>query len=293
MDSPTIVSRGNLLRGKTIANEIMEQVTKEACEIKSRGLVPFLMTIEVGKDPATEVYLESQRRVARKAGINYETISLSSNTSQERLLSIIASINRDKIINGLIVHMPLPAHIDNRSVQWSINPKKDVEGVTPHNIGRLVLGGEGLAPCTALAIVELIKSTGTDIRGREVTIVGYSDIVGKPAAIMLLKEEATVSICHYATYERGHLEQHVRDAEILVVAVGKPGLIKGEWIREGAIVIDAGINTVGGRLVGDVEYNSARDKASYITPVPGGVGVVTVAYLMRNTIEAMHWQLRA
>nr|WP_278279215.1 hypothetical protein [Syntrophomonas palmitatica] len=166
-----------------------------------------------------------------------------------------------------------------------------MEGVTPQNLGRLFLGVPGLMPCTAQAIVALIKSTGVDLNGREVTVVGHSDIVGKPCAIMLLKEEATVSICHYATDKRGLLEEHVKRAEILIVAAGKPGLIKGEWVREGAIVIDAGINSLGDRIVGDVDFDSAKQRASFITPVPGGVGAVTVAYLMKNTVEALRWQI--
>lgn len=291
MNNPITLGQ-SILYGKPIARQILAGVTRQVEELKEREMTPCLMTIELGADPATKIYLESQRKAARKAGINYESIELSQGTSQYRLLKIIQHINRDPSINGLIVHLPLPEHLDSHVVQWSIDIKKDVEGVTPHNLGRLFLGVEGLNPCTAEAIVALIKSTGVDLKGKEVTIVGHSQIVGKPAAILLLKEEATVTVCHQATSERGMLEQHVRNAEVLVVAVGKPNLIKGEWIKEGAIVIDAGINKVEDGIVGDVEFEAARERARFITPVPGGVGSVTVAYLMKNTLTALQWQMK-
>lgn len=284
--------KANILYGKPIRNRILEEINSQINELKTRNISPFLMTIEVGNDPATQVYMEAQRKLARKVGINYESIELSKNTSEERLLGIIDRINKDQSVNGLIVHMPLPGHIDSRKVQWSISSEKDVEGVTPQNLGRLFLGAEGLYPCTAEACVDLIKSTGVDLRGKEVTVVGHSSIVGRPVANMLLHEEATVSICHYATSQRGMLEHHVRNAEILVVAVGKANLIPGEWIREGAIVIDAGINQVDDGIVGDVDFEGASRRASYITPVPGGVGSVTVAYLMKNTLTALQRQLK-
>lgn len=283
----------NFLYGKVIRDQILSAVSAEINELKKQNLSPFLMTLEVGNDPATAVYKESQRKLAAQIGINYETIELSKNTSQERLLKMIDRINRDPVINGLMVHMPLPEHIDAREVQWSINSFKDVEGVTPYNMGKLFLGAEALYPCTAEAIMALIKSTGVDLKGKEATVVGSSSIVGRPVATMLLKEEATVSVCHYATSQRGMLEHHVRNAEVLVVAAGVPNLIPGEWIREGAIVIDAGINRVGKEIVGDVDFEGASRKASYITPVPGGVGAVTVAYLMKNTVTALKRQIAA
>lgn len=293
MVTQSLVKQDNVLYGKDIANYILQETATRVHDLKKKQAAPFLMTIEVGKDPASEVYLESQRKVAARVGINYESIELSRGTSQERLIKIIQSLNRDPYINGIIVHVPLPAQMDTKVVQWSISTEKDVEGVTPHNLGRMMLGGEGLTPCTAQAIAALIKSTGTEIKGKEAAIVGHSDIVGKPTALLLLREEATVTICHYATSQRGHLEDHVRNAEILVVAVGKPNLIKGDWIRKGALVVDAGINTQGGHLIGDVEFDKARERAAYITPVPGGVGAVTVAYLMKNTLDAMAWQTAA
>ncbi|MGS0763945.1 bifunctional 5,10-methylenetetrahydrofolate dehydrogenase/5,10-methenyltetrahydrofolate cyclohydrolase [Syntrophomonas curvata] len=280
-----------LLYGRKLADAMLDEVAGEVKELKEAGVEPFLMTLEADDDTASKVYRDSQRRIAKRVGINYETIELSPATSQQRLLNYVDRINRDPFINGLIVNLPLPEHINTTAVQWSIARKKDVEGVTPCNLGGLFLGAEGLRPCTAQAILALIKSTGIDLRGKEVVMVGHSEIVGKPTALLLLHEDATVSVCHYATSQRGLLEEHVRNAEVLVVAVGKPGLIKGEWIKEGALVIDAGISTVDDRIVGDVEFESALKRASYITPVPGGVGAVTVAYLMKNTIEALRWQM--
>ncbi|NLX02261.1 MAG: bifunctional 5,10-methylenetetrahydrofolate dehydrogenase/5,10-methenyltetrahydrofolate cyclohydrolase [Syntrophomonadaceae bacterium] len=282
-----------IIFGKDLADAIIDEVTDEVEKLRAAGHQPLLMTLEAGGDPASKVYQESQRRVARRAGINYETIELSEATSQQRLLKYVDRINRDPYINGLIVNLPLPESINTTQVQWAIDRKKDVEGVTPCNLGGLFLGAEGLRPCTAQAILALIKSTGIELRGKEVVVVGHSEIVGKPTALLLLHEDATVSVCHYATSQRGMLEEHVRNAEILVVAVGKPGLIKGEWIKEGALVIDAGINNVDDKIVGDVEFESALERAAYITPVPGGVGAVTVAYLMKNTLEALCWQMKA
>lgn len=286
------MKKSNILYGKTIADRVMSQVAKEVKELKTKGIVPLLMTVEVGEDAASRVYLTSQRRSAESAGISFESMELSAGTSQQRLSGFIKNIDEDAYINGVILQMPLPAHLDSKLAQWQIPTRKDVEGVTPYNLGRMFLGVPGLLPCTAQAIVAMIKSTGVDLKGKEVTIVGHSDIVGKPTGILLLHEQATVTFCHAATAERGTLEEHVKRAEILVVAVGKPNVIKGEWIKQGAIVIDAGINTVDDKIVGDVEFDAARERAGFITPVPGGVGAVTVAYLMKNTVEAVRWQSR-
>ena len=282
-----------IIFGKDLADAIIDEVAREVEELRATGYQPSLMTLEAGSDPASKVYQESQRRAARRVGISYETIELSEATLQQRLIKYVDRINRDPYINGLIVNLPLPEHVNTTHVQWAIDRKKDVEGVTPCNLGGLFLGTEGLRPCTAQAILALIKSTGIELKGKEVVVVGHSEIVGKPTALLLLHEDATVSVCHYATSQRGMLEEHVRNAEVLVVAVGKPGLIKGEWIKEGALVIDAGINNVDDKIVGDVEFEPALERAAYITPVPGGVGAVTVAYLMKNTLEALRWQMKA
>lgn len=286
------MGRGNILYGRLVRDKLLEEVAKEVKQIKEEyGKSPLLMTLEVGDHPASRVYLSSQKKTAEEVGISYETIQLSSGTSQERLLNMIRDINRDPYVNGLILHLPLPKHINTKIAQWSIEQKKDVEGVTPLNLGQLFLGMPGLIPCTAQSIVALIKATRVDLKGKEVTIIGNSDIVGKPTAHLLMQEEATVTVCQLATYERGLLEKHIREAEILVVAAGHPGLVKGEWVREGAIVIDAGITAVEDKILGDVQFEEAAKRADYITPVPGGVGILTAAYLMKNTLEALKWQL--
>lgn len=286
------MGKGNVLYGKLARDKLLGEIREEVKKIReSEGKSPLLMTLEVGDHPASKVYLSSQRKTAEEVGINYESIQLSAETSQARLLNIINDINKDPYINGLIMHMPMPRHINPKIAQWSISQKKDVEGVTPSNLGQLFLGMPALVPCTAQSIVALIKSTGIDLKGKEVTVIGHSDIVGKPVAHLLIQEEATVTVCQLSTFRRGFLEKHVRNAEILIVAAGHPGLVKGEWIKEGAIVIDAGITAVEDKILGDVEFDEARTKADYITPVPGGVGLLTTAYLMKNTLEALKWQL--
>ncbi len=280
-----------VLYGKALADAIMAGVAAEVQQLKEKGVNPCLMTVQVGEDPASQVYFSSQRRLAEKVGISCELIELSNNTSEARLLKTIDNLNRDPAINGIILHMPLPYHINSKMAQWQISWEKDVEGVTPYNLGRLLLGMPQLVPCTALSAVELAKSTGVDFTGKEAVVVGRSDIVGKPCALLLLSENATVTVCHSLTSKRGLLEDHVRRAELLVVAVGRPQAIKGEWIREGAVVIDVGMNAVDNKLVGDVEFEEAAKRASYITPVPGGTGTVTVAFLLQNLVKATKWQL--
>lgn len=280
-----------ILYGKPIAEKILMAVADEVSELKEKDIHPLLMTLEVGDNPASKVYLKAQMKVAEKVGINSELIQLSPAISPQRLLKVLDHINRDMSINGVIMHVPLPEHLNTQAVQWHISSAKDIEGVTPTNLGMMFLGGKSLVPCTARAMAEMIKATGTDLRGKEVVVVGSSNIVGKPLSILLLHEMCTVTICHIATSERGMLEYHVRNADIVAVAVGVPHLIKGAWIKEGAIVIDAGINSVDDKIVGDVEFEAAIERAAYVTPVPGGVGTVTTALLMKNTIEAVKDQL--
>ncbi|HZK18374.1 MAG TPA: bifunctional 5,10-methylenetetrahydrofolate dehydrogenase/5,10-methenyltetrahydrofolate cyclohydrolase [Clostridia bacterium] len=280
-----------LLRGKPIADKIKEQVKKDVEELKSKGATPFLVAVQVGENAASKVYTNAQKKVAESVGIKYELKELDENITQEDLLKYIQELNDNSEVSGIILQMPVPAHIDAKVAQWSIAYDKDVEAVTPYNMGLVSFGAPRLAPCTPAGAVELIKSTGVELYGKEVTVVGHSDIVGKPVALLLLNEFCTVNICHIATGERGLTEKHVRNAEILVVAVGVPGLVKGDWVKEGAIVIDIGINRVGDKLVGDVEFEPAAEKAAYITPVPGGAGVATTAVLMQNVAEAAKWQL--
>ena len=281
----------NSLYGKASANAILEDVSSNVQRLKAVGVHPRLVTIQVGEDPASQAYLASQMRSAEKVGIRSELISLPDSASQNEVVGTIERMNNDPTIHGIMLHMPVPRHLDGRVLQWAINRKKDVEGVTPYNLGRLFLGQPGLAPCTALSVIQLIKSTGVKLRGLEAVVVGRSDIVGKPASLMLTSLDCTVTLCHSGTSDSGLLKDHIGRADILVASIGKPRFVPGEWVKPGAIVIDVGINYVDGRLVGDVEFEAAAKRAAFITPVPGGVGTVTVAYLYKNLIDAITWQM--
>lgn len=279
-----------IIDGKKIAGEIKEKLKKETEELKNKGITPSLSSIQVGEDPGTKVYIRAQQRSCEKIGIEYSLHQFKEDVSQKELVDFIARLNEDKKVSGIILQMPLPSQLNGRALQQMINPKKDAEGVSPANMGMLVYGRPLLGPCTAMAVMELINSTGVKLYGKEAVVVGHSDIVGKPTALLLLDKFVTTSVCHIATGERGTLPQYVAKGEILVVAVGKANLVKGEWIKEGAIVIDVGINRVEGKIVGDVEFEAAKERASYITPVPGGVGAVTTAMLLKNTVEAAKLQ---
>jgi len=280
-----------IIDGKKIANEIKEHLRKEIEELKKKGNPPSLSAIQVGEDPGSKVYIGAQKKSCEKMGIEYNLHQFDEKVTQKEIADFIKKLNQDPRVSGIILQMPLPGHLDARQLQQLISPKKDAEGVSPANMGMVVYGKPILGPCTAMAIIELVKSTGVDLYGKEAVMVGHSDIVGKPTALLLLDKFVTTSVCHIATGERGTLPDYVRKAEILIVAVGKANLIKGEWVKEGAIVIDVGINRVEGKIVGDVEFDVARERASYITPVPGGVGPVTTAMLLRNTVEAAKLQL--
>ncbi|MDD5115767.1 MAG: bifunctional 5,10-methylenetetrahydrofolate dehydrogenase/5,10-methenyltetrahydrofolate cyclohydrolase [Candidatus Omnitrophica bacterium] len=276
-----------LLEGKTIALKIQEGIRQE---VRSLGFTPVLAGIITGENSASETYVESQRKIAKGLGIDYQLHKMKADIPEEELVAFIEKLNADKLVNGIIVLMPLAPRIDRKKVIRSISPDKDAEGIHPANIGRVLLGKARIVPCTASAVMELLGYTGIGLYGKEVVVVGWSEIVGKPVACLLLEKLATVSICHIGTSEAGDLEEYVRRAEVLVVAVGKAGLIKGEWIKQGAVVIDVGINRIGGKLVGDVDFEKAQERASYITPVPGGVGPLTVTMLMRNLVESARFQ---
>ena len=286
------MNNNNILYGKGSAQDILEYVSDNVERLKGAGVHPRLVTIQIGEDPASQAYLASQMRSAEKVGIKSELVSLPDTVSQDEAVRTIESMNSDPSVHGIMLHMPVPKHIDGRALQWAINYKKDVEGVTPHNLGRLFLGRPVLAPCTALSAIHLIKATGAKLRGLEAVVLGRSDIVGKPASLMLTGLDCTVTVCHSGTSERGLLKEHVERADVLVASVGRPAFVKGEWIKPGAIVIDVGINYVDGKLVGDVEFEEAAKRAAFITTVPGGVGTVTTAYLLRNLIDAVDWQLK-
>ncbi|MDD5561118.1 MAG: bifunctional 5,10-methylenetetrahydrofolate dehydrogenase/5,10-methenyltetrahydrofolate cyclohydrolase [Candidatus Omnitrophica bacterium] len=272
-----------LLEGKPVAEKIKEQIKQS---VQSLGFKPALASVMAGENAGSEAYVKSQKKVAEELGIDYRFSKLGPDTSEGKLVGFIEELNSDKSVNGVIVQLPLPAQIDYQKISGHICPDKDVEGMHPVNIGKLLLGKARIAPCTAGAVMELLNSTGTDLYGKEVVLVGHSEIVGKPLALLLLDKFATLTVCHIGTSRAGKLEEHVRRAEVLIVAVGKAGLIKGSWIKQGAIVIDVGINRVGDKIVGDVEFEEAQKRAAYITPVPGGVGPLTVTMLMRNLAEA-------
>ena len=281
-----------LLEGKGVALKIKENIRVEVESLKSKyGAGPKLVSVQVGENPASEIYIKSQEKTAKDLGITYELKKIDAGITQNDFIKIIDSLNKDKSTHGIIVQMPLPQHIDGKLISKYIAPLKDIEAVHPENMGEIVFGKAKILPCTAAACMELLNSIDSlELYGKEAVVVGHSEIVGKPLALLLLNKFVTTTVCHIATGQRGTLPEFVKKAEILIVAVGKAGLVKGDWIKEGAIVIDVGINRVEGKIVGDVEFDKAFEKASYITPVPGGVGPLTVTILMRNVVEAFKQQ---
>ena len=276
-----------LLEGKPIAEKIKEQIKLKTQSLENK---PVLASIMVGDNSGAEAYVKSQKKTAEALGIEYQFHKLAQDTQEQSLIEFIRKLNADKSVNGIIIQMPLSPQIDYKKISQFILPEKDVEGMHPANIGKIVFGRAVILPCTPAAVMELLKETGVDLYGKEVVMVGHSEIVGKPLALLLLEKFATVTVCHIGTSQAGKLEEHVKKAEILIVAVGKAGLIKGDWVKEGAVVIDVGINRVGDKIVGDVEFEAAEKRASWITPVPGGVGPLTVTMLMRNLVEATKLQ---
>src|SRR3989338_8239883 len=281
-----------LLEGKSVALKIKENIKLEIESLKNKyGIAPKLVSVQAGENPSSEIYIKSQEKTAKDLGVTYELKKIDAGIGQDEFIKIIDSLNKDKSTHGIIVQMPLPQGIDAKIISGYIAPLKDIEAVHPQNMGEIVFGKAKILPCTAAACMELLNSVpGLELYGKEAVIVGHSEIVGKPLALLLLNKFATVTVCHIATGQRGTLPEFVKRAEILIVAVGKAGLIKGEWIKEGAIVIDVGINRVGDKIVGDVEFDKALERASYITPVPGGVGPLTVAMLMKNLLELFKLQ---
>lgn len=275
-----------LLEGKPIAEKIRTALASEVLALKSgHRRAPKLVAVQIGGSDSSDVYVKAQRKAAEAVGIDYELKKLPGTASQQDAESAIALLNKDASVSAVILQMPVPKGLDAKKLAGLIAPDKDAEGMHPENLGRMMSGRYRIAPCTAMAVMELIASTGVKLYGKEAVVVGHSEIVGKPLAMMLLDKFATTTVCHIATGERGVLPEHVKGAEVLIVAVGKAGIVKGDWIKDGAIVIDVGINRSGDRISGDVEFESASKKASYITPVPGGVGPLTTTLLMRNTVE--------
>ncbi|MDD5746369.1 MAG: bifunctional 5,10-methylenetetrahydrofolate dehydrogenase/5,10-methenyltetrahydrofolate cyclohydrolase [Candidatus Omnitrophica bacterium] len=282
---------GQLLAGAPLAAKIHDEVITLVTAMKKRyGRGPVFCVAQVGDSKEASLYVEFQKKIAAKLGIECIVRTLPEMVKQEEVIAEIHALNNDASINGIILQLPLPVHLNTARIQANIAPHKDVEGIHPENLGRIILKNAGFTPCTACAVMELLQQTGVAFSGKEAVIVGHSGIVGKPLALMLLDKLSTVTVCHIGTTQAGNLEKHVRSAEILVVAVGKPNLIKGEWIKPGAIVVDVGITCIGGKVAGDVEFEAAAKRAAFITPVPGGVGPVTVAILMRNVAQAARLQ---
>jgi len=276
----------NIIDGKLIASQLRESISTRVTDRVKRGLrVPGLAVIMVGTDQASEIYVRNKRKACEEVSFNSISHDLAENTTQDKLLALIDEFNVDPLIDGILVQLPLPKHIDAQTIIERINPEKDVDGFHPYNIGRLALRMPLLRPCTPYGIMRLLESTGVPIRGKDAVVVGASNIVGRPMSLELLLAGCTVTTCHRFTRD---LPDKVGLGDILVVGVGKPELVKGDWIKNGAVVIDVGMNRLAnGQLVGDVEFTGAREKASWITPVPGGVGPMTVATLLLNTIEAV------
>lgn len=270
--------------GKAIAQQKRADIAKEVLELKRRGVTPGLAVILVGADPASEIYVRNKHKACNEVGIYSKEIHLGEETKEEELLALIDELNLDPNIDGILVQLPLPKQIDADKVIQRISPKKDVDGFHPMNVGALATGQDGFVSCTPLGIMELIKSTGIDIAGKEAVVIGRSNIVGKPVFHLLLKENATVTICHSRTK---NLPEVCRRADIVVAAIGKPEMITADYIKEGAVVIDVGINRLPtGKVVGDVAYEEVAPKASFITPVPGGVGPMTITMLLFNTLKS-------
>jgi methylenetetrahydrofolate dehydrogenase (NADP+)/methenyltetrahydrofolate cyclohydrolase len=301
-----------LLEGKPIAEKIQAQVKGAIEALKARGVTPKLVAVLAGDNPGARFYAGAQEKACQEVGIAYELKELPAEITQADLEGAILRLNTDASVHGVLLLMPVPKGLSGAAAQALIDPRKDVDGVSPANLGRVVLGQPRLAPCTAMSVIELVKASGADLYAKEVVVVGSSEIVGKPAALLLMDKYitmdaqgktdklagATVTVCHIGTSERGDLGAHTRRADVLVTAVGvKPGLISGAMLKPGAIVIDVATirvkdpETGKTRTYGDVDAEGAKQIVSQITPVPGGVGVVTTAILLRNTVEATKWQL--
>ena len=271
-----------ILDGKKIAAEIRASVKGETRLLKERGIVPGLAVVLVGDNPASKVYVGQKEKGCLEAGFASFLHRLPGGTSQKDLLDLISKLNADPLVHGILVQLPLPDQIDEEKVIAAIKPEKDVDGFSPVNMGRLVAGMSALEPCTPKGIMRLLEASGIELAGKEAVVIGRSNIVGKPVALMLLAKSATVTVCHSRTRD---LDAHTKRADILVAAVGRPRFVTADMVKDGVVVIDVGINRLEEGLVGDVDFEGVSEKASWITPVPGGVGPMTIAMLLENTLE--------
>lgn len=290
--------KDNIIDGKAVAAKIRESLAKDVTSLKLNGITPSLAVILVGNDPASVSYVTGKRKALAELGIEDRSIMLPNGTSETELLDTIEKLNKDDTVDGILVQLPLPSHINEKKVIDAIDPLKDVDGFTPVNVGNLVIGNNSFIPCTPNGIIQLIKSVGVETSGKHAVVVGRSNIVGKPIALLLARKDmnCTVTICHTGTKNLGEM---TRQADILVVASGKPGTITADMVKEGAVVIDVGVNRIpdsskksGFRLVGDCDFEAVKEKAEYITPVPGGVGPMTITMLMSNVIKSAKRHLK-
>jgi len=282
---------GVILDGKAIAQTVRQETKERVAHfVEHHGYAPGLATVLIGEDPASRVYVNTKEKACHEVGMRSFPSHLAASTSAAEALQLIAELNARPDVQGILIQLPLPSHLEQRELILALAPEKDVDGLHPFNQGRLLLGEDALRPCTPLGVMRLIAHTGIPISGKKAVIVGRSMLVGKPVALMLLEQNATVTCCHSKTID---LAAEVRGADIVVAAVGQPDVIQGAWIKPGAVVIDVGISRVtDGKLKGDVEFSIAKDRASFITPVPGGVGPMTVAMLLMNTVKAAERQMR-
>ena len=278
-----------ILDGIVFSAEIKEDVKRRVAAMKEQGVIPGLAVILVGDDPASEIYVRNKGKGCEETGILSRTIRMNAAATQEELEAEIDRLNRDPAIHGILVQLPLPGHLDEAAALAKILPEKDVDGFHLINAGHLMTGTEGVTPCTPKGALYMIRSTGEDLSGKEAVVIGRSNIVGKPMAMLLLQQNCTVTLCHSRTK---NLAEHTRRADILVAAVGKAGFVTADMVKEGAIVIDVGINRVDGKVCGDVDFEKVKEKAGWITPVPGGVGRMTIAMLLSNTADAAERTLK-
>lgn len=274
-----------LIDGKAISTALKEELKVKVDALKAQGVEPCLAVILVGEDPASTVYVNNKKKACEFIGIKSLSYELPESTTQDELLALIDKLNADDGVNGILVQLPLPKHINEDAVIQAISPKKDVDGFHPQSVGALCIGQKGFVSCTPAGIIELLKRSNVEIEGKECVIIGRSNIVGKPMSLLMLRENATVTVCHSRTK---NLKEVTKRADILIVAIGKPKMITAEYVKEGAVVIDVGIHRLEGKkLCGDVDFDTVAEHTSMITPVPGGVGPMTIAMLMKNCVDSV------
>ena len=275
---------GMIIDGKAVSASVKERIKDETAKLKEQGIEVGLAVVIVGEDPASKVYVRNKKKACEEVGFNSYEYALPEETTEQELLDLVNKLNADEKVNGILVQLPLPKHLDDKVIINNILPEKDVDAFHPVNVGKIMIGDYNFLPCTPAGVMELIAATGTEIQGKECVVIGRSNIVGKPMAMLLLHKSGTVTICHSKTKD---LKKVASRADILVAAIGKPKFITADYIKEGAVVIDVGMDRdENGKLCGDVDFENCKDKAGFITPVPGGVGPMTIAMLMQNTLTA-------